>query len=268
MRNTLPLSFRTPVSISRARSPTPVVVTPPPQVIPTIKLTAATPSVAGNHSANSSIVSTILAPKPPGEVRKKVVVPKKSKMGLLSVGSKRQEKGKDLSDVKRRVGVSPSSSSRSFDIYIDPTDDPDIGEVVFVQKKKSRAGLDGIFKGALGDVTNTNEEKGKAELKAEKPEKTSKSNSGTLKVKEKREEKEKWWTLGRSRRDSKGKAKEKASEEKEKIKEEEQKVKSNRKFVCDFEALYILTLFICKHWTPLLSRTHANELIPSTQGFC
>ncbi len=75
---------------------------------------------------------------------------------------------------------------------------------------------------------------------------------------------------GFKRKGRKGKAREKASEEKEKekIKEEEQKVKSNRKFVCDFEALFILTLFICKHWTPLLSRTHANELISTTQGFC
>lgn len=159
------------------------------------------------------------------------MVPKKSKMGLLSVGLKKQDKGKDLSDVARRVGISSSSSSRSFDIYVDPTDDPDIGEVVFVQKKKSRAGLDGIFKGALGDVTNTNEDKGKNETKTEKSEKSSKPTSGTLKVKEKRDEKEKWWTIGRSRRDSKEKAKEKANEEKEKFKEDEQKVKSNRKLL-------------------------------------
>lgn len=228
MRNTLPLSFRTPVSIARARSPTPVAATPP-QVIPTIKLTAATPSVAGTPSADTSLVSTILAPKPPGETRKKVV-PKKSKMGLLSVGSKKQEKGKDLSDVKRRVGVSSSSTSRSFDIYVDPTDDPDIGEVVFVQKKKSRAALDNIFKGALGDVTNTNEEKVKPEPKVEKIEKTSKSVSGTLKVKEKREEKEKWWTIGRSRKDSKEKAKEKANEEK--AQEDQRKVKPDGKKLC------------------------------------
>ncbi len=91
-------------------------------------------------------------------------------------------------------------------------------------------------------MTNSNEKKGKADPKVEKPEKTSESTSGrSLKVKEKREEKEKWWTLGRSRRDSKEKPKEKASEEedREKVKEEEQKVKFDRKYCCDFEASYI-----------------------------
>lgn len=176
-------------------------------MIPTIRLTAATPSVTGTPSANTSLTTTILAPKAQAETRKRLV-PKKSKLSLLSVGSKRGDKGKDLSDVARRVGVSSASTGRSFDIYVDPTDDPDIGEIVVVKKKKSRAGLDGLRWGALGDVTNTVKE-----VEAEKPKskpKEKKRPATSLKVKT--DEKEKWWTIGRGRKDSKEKAKEKATD--------------------------------------------------------
>lgn len=195
MRNTLPLLSRTPAPHNRTRSPSPAMATPPQPVIPTIRLTAATPSVTGTPSANISLTQTILAPKAQADTRKRLV-PKKSKLSLLSVGSKRGDKGKDLSDVARRVGVSSASTGRSFDIYVDPTDDPDIGEIVVVKKKKSRAGLDGLRWGALGDVTNTVKE---VAIEKEKPK--------ALKVKT--EEKEKWWTIGRGRKDSKEKAKEK-----------------------------------------------------------
>lgn len=176
-------------------------------MIPTIRLTAATPSVTGTPSANTSLTTTILAPKAQAETRKRLV-PKKSKLSLLSVGSKRGDKGKDLSDVARRVGVSSASTGRSFDIYVDPTDDPDIGEIVVVKKKKSRAGLDGLRWGALGDVTNTVKE-----VEADKPKskpKEKKRPATSLKVKT--DEKEKWWTIGRGRKDSKEKAKENATD--------------------------------------------------------
>lgn len=176
-------------------------------MIPTIRLTAATPSVTGTPSANTSLTTTILSPKAQAETRKRLV-PKKSKLSLLSVGSKRGDKGKDLSDVARRVGVSSASTGRSFDIYVDPTDDPDIGEIVVVKKKKSRAGLDGLRWGALGDVTNTVKE-----VEAEKPKskpKEKKRPATSLKVKT--DEKEKWWTIGRGRKDSKEKAKENATD--------------------------------------------------------
>lgn len=207
MRNTLPLLSRTPAPHNRAPSPSPAMATPPQPMIPTIRLTAATPSVTGTPSANTSLTTTILAPKAQAETRKRLV-PKKSKLSLLSVGSKRGDKGKDLSDVARRVGVSSASTGRSFDIYVDPTDDPDIGEIVVVKKKKSRAGLDGLRWGALGDVTNTVKE-----VEAEKPKskpKEKKRPATSLKVKT--DEKEKWWTIGRGRKDSKEKVKEKATD--------------------------------------------------------
>ena len=65
---------------------------------------------------------------------------------------------KDFSDVSRRVGL-PPSTGRTFDIYVDPADDPDIGEIVVLKKKKSRAGLNEVQWNALGDVTNTGEAK-------------------------------------------------------------------------------------------------------------
>ena len=79
-----------------------------------------------------------------------------------------------------------ASSRSTIDIYVDPSHDPDIGEIVVVRKKKSRAGLDKIG-WALGDVTNNEEVEEKEE-----------------KVKIKMEEKEKWWSIGRGRKDSKG----------------------------------------------------------------
>lgn len=203
MRNTLPLLSRTPAPSNRGRSPSPSVITPPQHVIPTIKFTAATPSVAGTHSANTSLASTILTPKARGDSFKRVV-PKKSKLSLLSMGSKRGERQKDFSDVIRRVGAPTTSTNRSFDIYVDPTDDPDIGEVVkIVKKKKSRAGLDDLQWGPLGDVTNVSKgrdtEKSKGQMKIVPSTFKSKGD-------DKEKEKEKWWTLGRIRRDSKEKS--------------------------------------------------------------
>ncbi|KAF5333935.1 hypothetical protein D9758_018162 [Tetrapyrgos nigripes] len=123
--------------------------------VPSIRLIAATPSASGlsseaSTSMNSSwtsvpSVSSPIAPKNDDAAPRKRLVPKKSKLGLLGVGSskekdKESQRGKDLSDVVRRVGAS-SSSRRGFDIYVDPADDPEIGEILMVKKKKSRAGF-------------------------------------------------------------------------------------------------------------------------------
>ncbi|KAJ4485212.1 hypothetical protein J3R30DRAFT_3696531 [Lentinula aciculospora] len=202
MRNTLPLLSRP---------------TDPPfhsSDIPSIRLVTATPSASGFSSeASTSLefswtsvpsVPSPLAPKVDAEPRKRLV-PKKSKLSLLGGGSKDKQKdrGKDLSDVVRRVGGgSTSRRAGGFEIYVDPAD-PDIGEIVMVKKKKSRAGLDGLRwgsgGGALGEVTNV----------------PSVSQPVTAITKVKAEEKEKWWTLGRGRKDSKEKEKEKVREKSE-----------------------------------------------------
>jgi serine/arginine repetitive matrix protein 2 len=91
------------------------------------------------------------------------------------------------------VGADSFSAKNGFEIYVDPTDNPDIGEIVMVKKKKSRMALDGMAWGALGEVTNV-------------PKVPPKDAAPLLKVKN--EEKEKWWTLGRGRKDSKEKTKE------------------------------------------------------------
>ncbi|KAF8814601.1 hypothetical protein BYT27DRAFT_7249906 [Phlegmacium glaucopus] len=195
MRNSLPLLSRSPA------------VATPPQAgppIPSIRLISATPSASGlsseaSTSFNRSLeeswasVPVPLAPKPDVEPRKRLV-PKKSKLSILSMGrDKEKDRGKDLSDVVRRVGGDSITARGGFEIFVDPTMDPDIGEIVMVKKKKSRAALDGMAWGALGEVTNV-------------PKVPPKETAPLLKVKN--EEKEKWWTLGRGRKDSKEKTKE------------------------------------------------------------
>ncbi|KAF9055274.1 hypothetical protein BDZ89DRAFT_1087946 [Hymenopellis radicata] len=136
-----------------------------------------------------------LAPRPDNAVPRKRVVPKKSKLSMLGVGNPREkekEKGRDFSDVVRRVGGDTSSARGGYEIYVDPTVDPDLGEILMVKKKKSRGALGTLgWGGPMADVSNI--PKAKPEEKKEK------------------ETKDKWWTIGRGRKDSKEKT-EKAKE--------------------------------------------------------
>ncbi|KAH7920517.1 hypothetical protein BV22DRAFT_1133018 [Leucogyrophana mollusca] len=212
----MPLLSRPQDSV-RVRSSSPLATPAPKSQIPTIRLVAATPSEANttrNPIADSSVAPweagpspTPLAPKAGADAPRKRLVPKKSKLGLL--GSTK-ERGQDLSDVVRRVGASASTGNNgSFEIYVDPTNDPEIGEILMVKKKKSRAALDGMRWGTLGEVTNvpavTKKEKdGKKESSKEN------GKDGLLKVKV--DEKEKWWSIGRGRKDSKEKERSKSPE--------------------------------------------------------
>ncbi|KIK67170.1 hypothetical protein GYMLUDRAFT_69362 [Collybiopsis luxurians FD-317 M1] len=201
MRNTLPLLSH------------PADTPAHPSDVPSIRLVAATPSASGMSSeASTSLnyswtsvpsVPSPIAPKADASSRRRLV-PKKSKLGLLGGNKDRQkDRGKDLSDVVRRVGGgSTSRRGGAFEIYVDPSD-PEIGEIVMVKKKKSRAGLDGLRwgsgGGALEEVTNV----------------PPVSQPVTAITKVKAEEKDKWWTLGRGRKDSKEKEKQKAREKSE-----------------------------------------------------
>lgn len=152
MRNTLSLLSRSPA-----------VATPPQpgQPIPSIRLISATPSANGlsseaSTSFNCSLeeswasVPVPLDPKLDLQPRKRLV-PKKFKLSIiLTMGhDKEKNRGKDLSDVVPRVGADSFSAKNGFGIYIDPMDDPDIGEIVMV-KKKSRMALDGMAWGGFG----------------------------------------------------------------------------------------------------------------------
>jgi len=201
-----------------ARSNMAATATPPqvdPTHIPSIRLISATPSATGLSSEASSIFNrsleqswvdmasqqSILAPKSDAtEQPRKKLVPKKSKLGILRIGrDKEKDRAKDFSDVVRRVGASPSASGRGgFEIYVDPTVDPDVGEIVIVKKKKSRGGLDGMSWGALGEATNV--------PKSTQVGPVTKENPAMLKVKT--DEEKKWWSIGRGRKDSKEKEKE------------------------------------------------------------
>ncbi|KAH9029382.1 hypothetical protein EDB84DRAFT_1439362 [Lactarius hengduanensis] len=70
--------------------------------------------------------------------------------------------------------------------YLSLTTAPD--EVLMVKKKKSRASLSALKWGALGEVTNS-----------------AQTRDTTQTVRLKNEDKEKWWTIGRGRKDSKDK---------------------------------------------------------------
>jgi hypothetical protein len=96
-----------------------------------------------------------------------------------------------------------------FEIYVDPTVDPDIGEILVVRKRPSRV------RGGLGGVGF-----GWGEVGADAPlappmptvpqvmgEKTNLGGGRDEKDKDKEggKEKERWWTIGRGRKDSKDK---------------------------------------------------------------
>ncbi|KAI0696589.1 hypothetical protein BC835DRAFT_853465 [Cytidiella melzeri] len=205
MRNTMPLLSRPPQAgpsqTDRFQSSALNNATPTHQV-PTIRFIAATPSEANTSlAAVAPFSSSPLAPRhQEGESSsRKRLVPKKSKLGLL--GSKTKEKvNKDFSDVVRRVGAdTPSTGKGGFEIYVDHDEDADMGSIVVVKKKKSRLGLDGMKWGALGEVTNV------PSVPKEK-----KSSENLLKVKG--DENQKWWSIGRGRKESK--EKEKSAEEK------------------------------------------------------
>ncbi|KAI6137090.1 hypothetical protein F5141DRAFT_1230782 [Pisolithus sp. B1] len=139
-----------------------------------------------------------LAPKSTGDLPRKRLVPKKSKFGLLGSSSTKGEREQDFSDVTRRVGVSVQNEV-GFEIYVDPAEDPDIGDILLVKKKKSRAALDGMTWGTLGEVTNIPS----ITKPKENKEKSGKKEEGLLKVKV--DENQKWWSIGRGRKDSKEK---------------------------------------------------------------
>lgn len=146
--------------------------------------------------------SSPLAPRLASEAPRKRLVPKKSKLGLLAGVAGGRTKGKankDFSDVVRRVGGDPASTSSGrggFEIYVDHAEDEELGEILVVKKKKSRAGLDSLrWGGALGEVTN-------APSAAHKE-----GKMGATLMPLKVEEHQKWWSIGRGRKDSKGKEK-------------------------------------------------------------
>lgn len=207
--------------VHRARSPTtfedPSDATPRP---PTIRFISATSSTANTsvHSVAPFSTSAPLAPRPAqeGETSRRRLVPKKSKLGIL--GAKTKEKGKDLSDVVRRLGVDTPSSTRQgggFEIYVDH-DEEEEGSIIVVQKKKSRIGLDGMRWGALDEVTNVPhiDQEEKEEDGERTPTRRSvalpkarKSMEILLKGRrgESGDENQKWWSIGRGRKEVKEK---------------------------------------------------------------
>jgi hypothetical protein len=123
---------------------------------------------------------------PQRDSQHKILHPKKSKLDLLA-GSQRND---EFSDITCRLGL--ANPPNGSDIYVDPTYDPDIGDIIVVKKEKACSELDSI-RWALGDKTNA------GGPSSEEKEKTGKEKKG----KSKGEEKERWWMIGQGRKDSK-----------------------------------------------------------------
>ncbi|KAI9454192.1 hypothetical protein F5148DRAFT_1288750 [Russula earlei] len=168
----------------------------------TIRLISAAPSASGvapgpgDPFIDPSITSspfvsvsppTPLAPKDTQASRKRLV-PKRSRLGLLVSGKRSRTPDKDdLSDVVRRVGGSTATASGAksgFEIFVNSTAPSEVGEVLMVKKKKSRVALSGLKWGTLAEVTNS-----------------CPSRDSSKAVKLKSEDKEKWWSIGRGRKD-------------------------------------------------------------------
>ena len=208
MRTTLLSRTQPNSSFTHSSLPAPGAALTPQPAPPTIRLISATPSAAGSAGDASttsfssaiapfeaSVSSSPIAPRSANEPPRKKLVPKKSKLGLLGVASKAKDKAsKDVADVARRVTGGTASTGRGgFEIYVDHAEDPDIGEIVVVKKRKSRLGLDGMKWGALGEVTNV-------PPAARKEEKEKKTNAPVeYLLKPKADENQKWWSIGRGR---------------------------------------------------------------------
>ncbi|KAI6028122.1 hypothetical protein EDC04DRAFT_164044 [Pisolithus marmoratus] len=203
----MPLSIlsRTTTDTVRVRSSSPFTTPATKPQVPSIRLTAPTPSTR-DTSLHQPVVApwaaepmpAPLAPKSTGDPPRKRLVPKKSKLCLLGSSSSKGEREQDFSDVTRRVGASVQNGV-GFEIYVDPAEDPDIGDILLVRKKKSRAALDGMTWGTLGEVTNIPS----VTKPKENKEKSGKKEKEGLKVKV--DESQKWWSIGRGRKDSKEK---------------------------------------------------------------
>jgi hypothetical protein len=228
MRNTLPaLSIPLPAPSRHAQPASATVDTPQP--IPTIRLMNATPSALGTSSdaSTSAIYNTFdlpptslpLAPRPltTSNASRKRLVPKKSKLGLLGAVKGNKERSQtDFSDVVRRIGGTASAGQGGYEIYVDHTEDPDLEEIVLVKRKKSRLGLDAVAWGpgegntgnALKPKASGNGLKPKSSTNILKPKSKDKENSVRAKpveylLKPKADENQKWWSIGRGRKDSK-----------------------------------------------------------------
>jgi hypothetical protein len=189
---------------------------PPPPPVPKLKHSTSRllPKRSNNGLRNEN--------NPPSSTTTKRLIPKKSKLGLLS--SKETARSKDLSDVVRRVTATNGSQASlvgssklkgGFEIYVDPSVDSELGDILVVKKQKSRAALDDMgwgpaaananapaSKGVLGEVTNTS--------KNSSGKKEKEKDGGLLKVKV--DEERKWWSIGRGRKDSKEEKKNKEKE--------------------------------------------------------
>jgi len=233
MRNTLP-ALSIPLSTSsRPTQPTSATVDTPHQPIPTIRFINPTPSAVGfsSDASTSAIHNTFdlpstsspLAPRPltTSNASRKRLVPKKSKLGLLgAVKGNKERSQNDFSDVVRRIGGTTSAGRDGYEIYVDHTEDPDLEEIVLVKRKKSRLGLDAVAWGPgenTGNVLKPKLSTNAPELKASENALKPKSSTNILKSKDKEnsarpvehllkpkvDENQKWWSIGRGRKDSK-----------------------------------------------------------------
>ena len=227
MRNTLP-ALSIPLSTSSRPTQPASATVDTHQPVPTIRFINATPSAVGSSSdaSTSAIYTTFdlpptsspLAPRPltTSNASRKRLVPKKSKLGLLgAVKGNKERSQNDFSDVVRRIGGTTSAGRGGYEIYVDHTEDPDLEEIILVKGKKSRLGLDAVAWGP-GEEDTGNVLKPKPSANALEPKasenvlksKSSKDKENSAKpvehlLKPKGDENQKWWSIGRGRKDTK-----------------------------------------------------------------
>ena len=200
-------SKRIPTNAQQSQSSIRLVTAVPSKSGPSSEANASFNNTSFEGSSWGSIPSSVLAPKPESAPKRRLV-PKKSKLGLLNVINH-----KDKRPIDSGGAGNHDAGDQSFDIYVDPTIDPDIGEILMVKKKRSRAALDGMRWGPLGEVTNV--PTSSSEVKNEKPKAATQPLQPSAVLKVKGEENNKWWSIGRSRKDSKDKSVKEGKENKQ-----------------------------------------------------
>ena len=200
-------SKRIPTNAQQSQSSIRLVTAIPSKSGPSSEANASFNNTSFEGSSWGSIPTSVLAPKPESAPKRRLV-PKKSKLGLLNVVNHKDKRPIDSSSTGHH-----DAGDQSFDIYVDSTIDPDIGEILMVKKKKSRAALDGMRWGPLGEVTNVPASSG--DIKNEKPKEAIQPLQPSAILKVKGEENNKWWSIGRGRRDSKDRSVKEGKENKQ-----------------------------------------------------
>ena len=103
-----------------------------------------------------------------------------------------------VTNVVRRIGGTTSTGRGGYEIYVDHTEDPGLEGIVLVKKKELRFDLDAVVWGQSEESTGN----------VQQPKSWDKEDSMRARpvehlLKPKSDESQRWWSIGRGRKDSK-----------------------------------------------------------------